>query len=112
MGILCFFLLICIFYILFWIVCSMPGVDHSPQKMQLIHSMCQDLGVLTKPTRLGPVLICPLVSWHHQSFDREPDIPGIPRPSPLFVSDYRACTWPEGFPGRWVHLRPGKAIAV
>ncbi|KAK9816317.1 hypothetical protein WJX74_000882 [Apatococcus lobatus] len=78
---------------------SMVGAEHSPQKMQLIHSLCADLGVLTKPTRLGPVLICPLISWHHQSFDREPDIPGVPRPSPLFVSDYRACTWPEGFPG-------------
>lgn len=81
--------------------CSTAGAEHSPQKLEHIHALCQDLGVLTQPTRLGPVLICPIISWHHQSFDKEPDIPGVPRPSPLFISDYRACSWPEGFPGRW-----------
>ena len=34
------------------------------------------------------------MSWHHQSFDREPDIPGIPAPSALTVADYAACIFP------------------
>lgn len=34
------------------------------------------------------------------SFDTEPDIPGVPPPSPWTVSDYSACKWPQSVPGR------------
>uniref|UniRef100_A0A7S4QL89 Uncharacterized protein n=1 Tax=Ditylum brightwellii TaxID=49249 RepID=A0A7S4QL89_9STRA len=62
------------------------------------------LGVLTQPTVIGcvpeeqtsGVLVVPILSWHHQSFDTEPAITnwgGIPKIHEAMV-DYTACVWP------------------
>ena len=55
------------------------------------------LGVYYTPKRIeGGVWIVPILSWHHQKFDSEPDITGwegIPRVE-LCMTDYRACDWP------------------
>lgn len=41
----------------------------------------------------------PLLSWHHSSWDTEPDIRGVPHVSALSIADYGACSWPQAGPG-------------
>lgn len=83
-------------------------------KLHQILALCKRLGVDTKPRRIatpstiaasasdttsnpgpldGPaVWVCPLLSWHHQSFDTEPDIQGwsVP-PAEQVMTDYTSC---------------------
>jgi hypothetical protein len=76
---------------------STPGITDSITKLQYILDYCHNQlpNVHTAPNLIGNSLwIVPLMSWHHQSFDREPDIPGIPAPSALTVADYAACIFP------------------
>ncbi|GIL91593.1 hypothetical protein Vretifemale_19209 [Volvox reticuliferus] len=70
-------------------------VHDSLEKLAMVMTLCHELGVHVMPARLGRLQIVPLLAWHHKSFDREPDIPGIPKASPLTISDYARCTWPE-----------------
>ncbi len=69
------------------------------QKLQLILQLCQELGIHTAPARLGNLCIVPLLSWHHSSWDKEPDIQGVPHVSALSIADYGACIWPDTGPG-------------
>jgi len=69
------------------------------QKLQLILQLCQELGIHTTPARLGNLCIVPLLSWHHSSWDTEPDIQGVPHVSALSIADYGACIWPDTGPG-------------
>ena len=85
-----------------WVRSADEATD-SWDKLQRILSICNRLGVHTSPKRLGNVWIAPLHSWHHKSFDTEPDIPGIPAASALTIADYAACTWPEHLPGGSIH---------
>mmetsp|Transcript_55661 Transcript_55661/g.180664 ORF Transcript_55661/g.180664 Transcript_55661/m.180664 type:complete len:196 (-) Transcript_55661:152-739(-) len=71
------------------------------EKLQAFLAMCRDEGVRTGPLRVdgegGSCCVVPLLSWHHQSFDTEPDITcweGIPRPEHAMV-DYSRCKWPS-----------------
>ncbi|DBB02386.1 TPA: hypothetical protein ACH3X3_011389 [Trebouxia sp. C0006] len=73
------------------------------QKLQLILQLCQELGIHTTPARLGNLCIVPLLSWHHSSWDKEPDIQGVPHVSALSIADYGACIWPDTGPGQGVH---------
>eukprot|EP00038_Savillea_parva_P004054 m.133587 g.133587 ORF g.133587 m.133587 type:complete len:444 (+) comp11360_c1_seq2:247-1578(+) len=42
-----------------------------------------------------PLLVVPLLSWYHSSWDTEPDIPGLPLPPVrLAATDFRRCKWP------------------
>ncbi|KAL4428836.1 hypothetical protein ABPG77_005274 [Micractinium sp. CCAP 211/92] len=75
------------------------GVLDSLTKLRRICELCTRLGVHTQPRQLGGLWVAPLLSWHHHSFDTEPDIPGVPPPSPWTVSDYSACKWPQSVPG-------------
>lgn len=78
----------------------------SLQKLQAFLGMCGEEGVHTKPLVVRAALegceaglsccVVPLLSWHHQSFDTEPDIrcwEGIPRAEQCMV-DYARCKWP------------------
>ena len=57
-------------------------------RLQSLLEMCDEEGVHTRPKAIGQcgdgtggVLVVPLLSWHHSSFDTEPDITnweGIP----------------------------------
>ena len=47
-------------------------------KLEVIKSLCHELGVRTEPAKVGGVWIAPIYSWYHASFDREPDVPGAP----------------------------------
>ncbi len=49
---------------------------------------------------LGPeLLLMPLHAWHHTSFDREPEVPGIPRAGVMTIADFAKCLWPEEVAG-------------
>jgi len=59
-------------------------------------TLCQKLGIQTAPQKIDDkVWIAPLQSWHHKSFDTDPDIPDIPAASRFTIADYAACAWPE-----------------
>jgi hypothetical protein len=71
----------------------------SMQKLTGVLDLCATCGVHTKPKLLpGPVWVVPVLSWHHASFDFEPDIPtevkDVPPPEKM-MSDFRLCKWPE-----------------
>mmetsp|Transcript_73596 Transcript_73596/g.130512 ORF Transcript_73596/g.130512 Transcript_73596/m.130512 type:complete len:404 (+) Transcript_73596:69-1280(+) len=76
----------------------------SLSKMSALERICQEERVDTRPRRLlasregaSSVWIVPLLSWHCQSFDTEPDIDkrwrGIPEVEAI-CSDYELCAWP------------------
>ena len=54
---------------------------------------------LRRPERVGGLWIVPLLSWHHASFDTEPDVPTAHRQSMAAFADYGACRWPESIAG-------------
>eukprot|EP00325_Prymnesiales_sp_UTEX-LB-985_P030181 CAMPEP_0174740036 /NCGR_PEP_ID=MMETSP1094-20130205/72611_1 /TAXON_ID=156173 /ORGANISM="Chrysochromulina brevifilum, Strain UTEX LB 985" /LENGTH=385 /DNA_ID=CAMNT_0015943671 /DNA_START=63 /DNA_END=1217 /DNA_ORIENTATION=+ len=74
----------------------------SLQKMRKLDNICEALGVLTTPQRVrmasgSTISICPLLSFHHFSFDTEPDVPYLRLPSArATVTDFRATQWPNG----------------
>lgn len=70
------------------------GIKTSWEKLQRVLEICTSLEVCTHPERIGNLWIVPLHSWHHASFDNEPDIPDVPLASTLTISDYGACVWP------------------
>ncbi|KAH7622687.1 putative CDP-diacylglycerol--serine O-phosphatidyltransferase 2 [Nannochloris sp. 'desiccata'] len=89
----------CIFYCpgnhCLWIR-SIDASKNSYEKLQRILTLCQDLGVHTTPQKIDDkVWIAPLQSWHHKSFDTDPDIPDIPAATRFTIADYAACTWPD-----------------
>jgi len=77
------------------------------QKLERILELCDRLGVITEAFRIGHGLdeagqasacwVCPLLSWHHQSFDTEPDLEGwdIPLVSEC-MTDFMRCRFPAG----------------
>ena len=77
------------------------GTD-SLQKLERLTAICESLGVFTTPQRVrmargGVVSICPLLSFHHTSFDTEPDVEHLRLPSArVTVTDFRATRWPHG----------------
>jgi predicted phosphodiesterase len=83
--------------------CRRDGSDgtDSLDKLRRLDEVCSDVGVLTTPQRVtmaggGYVSILPLLSFHHSSFDTEPDVTGLRLPSArAIVSDYKATKWPE-----------------
>lgn len=75
------------------------GLMDSRAKLARVLELCQRLGVHTQPRRLGNLWLAPLFSWHHKSFDCEPDIPGVPPASAWTIADYGACRWPRSVPG-------------
>lgn len=53
--------------------------EDSLQKLLRLESVCRSLGVITSPQRVrltsgGALRICPLLSFHHTSFDTEPEV--------------------------------------
>eukprot|EP00928_Gymnodinium_smaydae_P042732 TRINITY_DN28738_c0_g1_i1.p1 TRINITY_DN28738_c0_g1~~TRINITY_DN28738_c0_g1_i1.p1 ORF type:complete len:407 (+),score=63.38 TRINITY_DN28738_c0_g1_i1:143-1222(+) len=84
----------------------LKGEQKSPDslaKLQHILELCQRLDVATGARRIAAgeseqhgIWVCPLLSWHHQSFDTEPDLEGweIPSAEQVMV-DYHACRFPS-----------------
>jgi len=75
-------------------------IKDSMEKLKAFLSMCRDEGVRTTPLVVdgagGSCVVVPILSWHHQSWDTEPDITcwkGIPAVEKCMV-DYMRCKWP------------------
>lgn len=62
------------------------GATDSLEKLEVVLRACDEMGVHTRPHKIGCFWLVPLLSWHHKSFDTEPDIPGIPVVSPWVIS--------------------------
>lgn len=85
-----------------WLSRSENGdIADSVLKYHAFQATCSDEGVICRPLRVeGESRTCcvvPLLSWHHKSFDTEPDITcwkGVPRIEDAMV-DFRRCKWPE-----------------
>ena len=70
--------------------------SYSTTKIDEMFALCASLGVRTSPAVSGGAIICPVLSWHHQSWDSEPDIVGwkdIPN-AEMCMMDYHLCKWP------------------
>eukprot|EP00898_Chlorokybus_atmophyticus_P002574 jgi/Chlat1/3317/Chrsp22S03413 len=91
-----------------WVRKPAPQPRDSVSKLRAIDEICERLGVLIRPTRVGDIkdgegdvgngglYIVPLRSWHHQSWDTESDITEYDIPPIQKMSmDYRVCSWPE-----------------
>lgn len=81
------------------------GHEDSLAKLAAVLKMCDSLGVRTAPELLpAGVFIVPLMSWPHESWDREPGLalpPGETLARPVepverVITDYGACKWPAG----------------
>lgn len=53
----------------------------SLEKLDKLLDACQKIGVETKPVMIDFLGIIPLLSWYHESFDKEMDITGVRIPS-------------------------------
>ncbi|KAK2077297.1 hypothetical protein QBZ16_004931 [Prototheca wickerhamii] len=83
------------------------GLADSWAKLQAIWALAADAGVRTRPFLLHDrVWIVPLLSWHHRSWDVEPDVVG--RKHAWAFSDYTCCEWPEELMGDDANV-PGNA---
>lgn len=79
------------------------GLVDSLEKVAAIERMCGEEGVKTRPCKLPiagdsrSLWVVPLLSWHCQSFDSEPEIDarweGLPTAEQL-CTDYHVCKWP------------------
>ncbi|CAI0540748.1 unnamed protein product [Linum tenue] len=72
------------------------GYHDSLEKLNKLLGACRGLGVETQPLVINGLGIIPLLSWYHESFDKEINITGyrIP-PLEMACKDYHACKWPE-----------------
>lgn len=43
-----------------------PMARDSLEKLALVMALCEEMGVLVAPTRLGRLKIIPLLAWHHK----------------------------------------------
>mmetsp|Transcript_31368 Transcript_31368/g.51904 ORF Transcript_31368/g.51904 Transcript_31368/m.51904 type:complete len:421 (-) Transcript_31368:159-1421(-) len=73
--------------------------SNSFEKMQRLLDLCERLGVETCPAFANGAIIVPIVSWHHQSFDTEPDLKGWNGviPAEKMNMDYHRTRWPHNF---------------
>ena len=75
------------------------GARDSLDKLHELLDLCEALGVQTRPARVDGVWIVPVLSWHHASFDTEPDIEGwkgIPSHREAMM-DFKLCRWPAAW---------------
>ncbi|KAM7479545.1 hypothetical protein LguiA_027758 [Lonicera macranthoides] len=68
----------------------------SLEKLTELLDACRRVGVETNPMVIDGLGIIPLLSWYHESFDREKDIAGLRIPSlEMVCKDFHACKWPR-----------------
>ncbi|KAJ9436363.1 hypothetical protein DIPPA_15674 [Diplonema papillatum] len=71
----------------------------SLEKFSALMAMCDAESVIVRPALLdGKVWLVPIHAWHHQSWDREPDITGWTGIASVerLMADFRRCKWPAG----------------
>eukprot|EP00668_Euglena_longa_P004897 GGOE01005738.1.p1 GENE.GGOE01005738.1~~GGOE01005738.1.p1 ORF type:complete len:292 (+),score=69.52 GGOE01005738.1:120-995(+) len=78
------------------------GIKDSLQKLEAILQLCQRQGVHTAPQCIEApgdeaMWIVPMLSWHHSSWDTEPDVVDYDVPGPeKMLRDFWLCAWPSG----------------
>ncbi|CAE7696106.1 unnamed protein product [Symbiodinium sp. CCMP2456] len=77
------------------------GDDTCVDKVVQLQDLCRRLSVHSAAARVGTaekgVWVCPILSWHHQSWDPEPDLEGWKVPSVAeCMVDYERCRFPPG----------------
>jgi len=85
------------------------GGGTSIDRLLEIEATCARLGVCTAPALAAGAIVVPILSWHHPSWDTEPDISGwrgIP-PVERCLMDYHMTRWPPG-----VRQEDGSAAAA
>lgn len=76
-----------------WVRKSERGAYDSIGKLRHLREICDELGVLHRPTQLPEgIWIVPIWSWYHASFDKEPDVLGA-TPIEKIMMDFHACSW-------------------
>lgn len=74
----------------------------SISKLHQIVALCQRLQIHTAARRIGTekqgCWVCPILSWHHQSWDPEPDLQGwdLPSEPAQCMVDFERCRFPPG----------------
>ena len=82
-----------------WLRRDVDCASSSYDKLHELLELCESLGVQTRPAKVDGVWIVPLLSWHHESFDTEPDIEGwkgIPSHKDAMM-DFKLCRWPSNW---------------
>jgi len=83
-----------------------PSFTTSLDRLTEVQQLCEKMGVRTTPLWLvspataRDVLVVPLSSWYHSSFDTEPELPVAYESDSLATfsltwSDFRMCKWPQ-----------------
>jgi hypothetical protein len=81
------------------------GATDSLSKLVAVNkAACGIQGVVTGPLQLGGLLLAPLLSWHHRSWDREPDPPGLPHANRLTIAVW---LWLKGLTAASLYLVHG-----
>jgi len=71
------------------------GCSDSVQKLHKILELCEEVGVRTQPEEVDGILIVPLHSWYHASFDEDPDVTDDDlAPVEKVMMDFHLCKWP------------------
>lgn len=68
------------------------GYD-SIEKLHRILELCEQLGVHTRPAKLGDIWVVPLFSWYDSAFSGTPD---TNRDELAAWADFHLCKWPAG----------------
>lgn len=80
-----------------WLVRSEANASgDSLEKLHELLRLCAECGVETRPAIAAGAIIVPMLSWHHQSWDTEPEVEGwegIP-PAEVAMTDYHVSRWP------------------
>jgi hypothetical protein len=83
------------------------GTASAPSRTSLdvlddLLQLCGDLGVKTRPGFAAGTIVVPLLSWHHKSWDTEPELTGWGNivPADSLIMDYVRCKWPAELDGR------------
>ncbi|KAJ9469869.1 hypothetical protein DIPPA_18074 [Diplonema papillatum] len=93
-----------------WLNTGDPYAD-SFEKLHGILAICDEEGVIIRPTLLeDKIWLVPILSWHHSSWDKEPDITGWEGIVPIhcLMADFQRCKWPAGMDA----LTPSVAEAI
>lgn len=68
-------------------------VDSLDKLNALLHA-CGELRVESSPMMIGDLGIIPVLSWYHESFDKEQDLTGVRVPSlEIACKDFHVCKW-------------------
>ena len=77
------------------------GAATSLDVLEDLFQLCHELGIHTAPALSSGVIIVPILSWHHKSWDSEPELTCWTNviPASKCVVDYFRCKWPQGLDG-------------